>query len=167
MCGIAGRVNFRTGAPVDGAHVTAMCDLMRHRGPDGSGVWCEGDVGLGHLRLAIIDLSPAGAQPMASADGRLVITFNGEIYNFQELRARLEGRGHAFRSHTDTEVILAAYAEYGDRCVEHLVGMFAFVIWDRANRRALLARDRLGKKPLFYRRDRAGLTFASEVRAFF
>ncbi len=167
MCGIAGRVNFRTGAPVDRGLVSAMCDLMRHRGPDGDGVWCDGSVGFGHLRLAIIDLTPAGAQPMWSADGRLVITFNGEIYNFQELRARLEAKGHAFRSHTDTEVILAAYAEYGDRCVEHLVGMFAFAIWDLPKRRAVIARDRLGKKPLFFRHDKDGLAFASEVRAFF
>ncbi|BCS33207.1 asparagine synthetase B [Luteitalea sp. TBR-22] len=167
MCGIAGRVNYRTSAPVSAADVTAMCDLLRHRGPDGSGVWSDGPVGLGHRRLAVIDLSPAGAQPMASADGRLFITFNGEIYNFQELRGRLEARGHRFRSHSDTEVILAAYREYGDGCVEHLAGMFAFAIWDADARRALIARDRLGKKPVFYRQDADGLAFASEVRAFF
>lgn len=144
-----------------------MCDLLRHRGPDGEGTWVEGPVGLGHRRLAIIDLSPAGAQPMQSVDGRAVIAFNGEIYNFIELRQRLEARGHAFRSHTDTEVILAAYIEYGDDCVDHLVGMFAFAIWDRPRRRCLIARDRVGKKPLFYRLDADGLAFASEVRAFF
>lgn len=144
-----------------------MCDFMRHRGPDGHGVWADGPVGFGHLRLSIIDLSPAGAQPMASVDGRLMLTFNGEIYNFQELRRELEARGHAFRSHTDSEVILAAYREYGDACLQRFVGMFAFALWDGSRRRVLIARDRVGKKPLFYRVDRDGLSFVSEVRAFF
>jgi asparagine synthase (glutamine-hydrolysing) len=144
-----------------------MCDLMRHRGPDGEGVWTDGPVGFGHRRLSIIDLSSAGAQPMGTADGRLWLTFNGEIYNFQEVRRTLEGRGYAFRSHSDSEVILAAYDAYGDDCVRHLVGMFAFAIWDVPRRRALIARDRVGKKPLFYRLDADGLAFVSEVRAFF
>ncbi len=166
MCGIAGRVNFRSGAPVDAARVGAMCDLIAHRGPDGHGVHCDGAVGFGHRRLAIIDLSPLGRQPMQTDDGQVVITFNGEIYNFQELRDVLEGRGHRFRSHSDTEVILAAYREYGDACVEKLAGMFAFAIWDAPRRRLLIARDRLGKKPLHYRLDDDGIAFASEPKAF-
>jgi len=166
MCGIAGRVNFRSGAPVDAARVGAMCDLIAHRGPDGHGVHCDGPVGFGHRRLAIIDLSPLGRQPMQTADGQVVITFNGEIYNFQELRHALEQRGHVFRSHSDTEVILAAYREYGDACVERLAGMFAFALWDAPRRRLLIARDRLGKKPLHYRLDDHGIAFASEPKAF-
>src|SRR5690349_17111302 len=112
MCGIAGRFNYRSGAPVGPELVQHMCDLIAHRGPDGSGVWTAGPVGLGHRRLAIIDLSPAGRQPMISVDGNLVITFNGEIYNFSDLRLDLEGRGHRFHSRTDTEVILAAYRQW-------------------------------------------------------
>ena len=166
MCGIAGRVNFRSGAPVDAARVGAMCDLIAHRGPDGHGVHCHGMVGFGHRRLAIIDLSPLGRQPMQTDDGQVVITFNGEIYNFQDLRHTLEQRGHVFRSHSDTEVILAAYREYGDACVERLAGMFAFAIWDAPRRRLLIARDRLGKKPLHYRLDDDGIAFASEPKAF-
>lgn len=166
MCGIAGRVNFKSGSPVDPATVAAMCTLLQHRGPDGQGVHCAGAIGFGHRRLAIIDLSPLGRQPMHSLDGGLTITFNGEIYNYRELRARLEGRQHRFASHSDTEVILAAYREYGDACVEHFTGMFAFAIWDEPRRRLLLARDRVGKKPLFYRLDDDGLIFASEPKAF-
>jgi len=159
-------VNFLTGAPVDGAVVARMCDFIAHRGPDGHGTHVTGPVGFGHRRLAIIDLSPLGRQPMASADGALVVTFNGEIYNFQELRAELEGLGHHFRSHSDTEVILAAYRQYGDGCVTRLAGMFAFALWDEPRRRLLIARDRLGKKPLYYRIDPDGIAFASEPKAF-
>ncbi|MGE3886754.1 MAG: asparagine synthase (glutamine-hydrolyzing) [Vicinamibacterales bacterium] len=166
MCGIAGRVNFLTGAPVDSAMVARMCELIAHRGPDGHGTWVHGPIGFGHRRLAIIDLSPLGHQPMTSADGAHVLTFNGEIYNFQELRAELEGLGHRFRSHSDTEVILAAYRQYGDACVGRLAGMFAFALWDEPRRRLLIARDRLGKKPLYYRVDADGLAFASEPKAF-
>ena len=166
MCGIAGRVNFLTGAPVDRGVVQDMCDLLAHRGPDGDGVWCEGPVGLGHRRLAIIDLSPLGRQPMATDDGTLTVTFNGEIYNFRELRSELEGIGHHFRSRSDTEVILAAYRQWGIDCVRHFVGMFAFVLWDAPRRRVFAARDRLGKKPFTYRLDRDGMVFASEAKAF-
>ncbi len=166
MCGIAGRVNFRTGRPVAADLIAGMCDLLRHRGPDGDGVWAHGDVGLGHRRLAIIDLSPDAAQPMASADGRLRITFNGEIYNYQSLKSDLEQRGHRFRTRSDTEVILHLYQEYGAACVRHLRGMFAFAIWDEAARELFAARDRVGKKPLFYWRDADGLAFASEPKAF-
>ncbi len=111
MCGIAGRVNFRTGAPVDPEGILRMCDLLAHRGPDGSGTFVDGPVGFGHRRLAIIDLSASGRQPMASVPQGLWITFNGEIYNFRELRSRLEQRGHTFRTQTDTEVLLAAYRD--------------------------------------------------------
>src|SRR5262245_35592974 len=166
MCGIAGRVNFASQAPVPRALLTAMCDLIAHRGPDGWDVWTRGHAGLGHRRLAIIDLSDAGRQPMSTADGEIWLTFNGEIYNFLELRAELERRGHRFHSHTDSEVILYAYREYGVDCLQHLRGMFAFAIWDAPRRRLLLARDRAGKKPLFYTIDRHGLAFASEPKAF-
>ncbi len=165
MCGIAGRVNYASGAPVCPDLVQRMCDLLAHRGPDGEGVWCDGPVGLGHRRLAIIDLSPLGRQPMATDDGAVTITFNGEIYNFRELRAELEGLGHRFRSHSDTEVILAAYRQWDVACVPRLAGMFAFVLWDAPRRRVFAARDRVGKKPFFYRLDADGLAFASEPKA--
>ncbi|MGH7378353.1 MAG: asparagine synthetase B family protein, partial [Candidatus Methylomirabilales bacterium] len=166
MCGIAGRVNFRSGAPVDAALIQRMCDLLAHRGPDGAGIHVDGPVGLGHRRLAIIDLSPAARQPMASDDARLWITYNGEVYNFRELRADLESRGHRFRSQSDTEVILAAYREFGARCLDRLRGMYAFAIWDSRARTLFLARDRLGKKPLYYLLDGDGIAFASEPKAF-
>jgi asparagine synthase (glutamine-hydrolysing) len=166
MCGIAGRVNFRTGRPVTPALITAMSDLLNHRGPDGDGVWANGAVGLGHRRLAIIDLSPGGRQPMASDDGQLLITFNGEIYNYLELRDDLSSRGHLFRSRSDTEVILHLYQEYGEACVNRLRGMFAFAIWDEHRQQLFAARDRVGKKPFFYWTDDDGLAFASEPKAF-
>jgi asparagine synthase (glutamine-hydrolysing) len=146
--------------------VDAMCDLIAHRGPDGQGVWVDGGVGFGHRRLAIIDLSAGGRQPMATADGGVHITFNGEIYNFQELRRELEAKGHLFQSRSDTEVLLAAYREYGVDCLAKLRGMFAFALWDTARQRLFLARDRAGKKPLHYRLDRNGIAFASEPKAF-
>ena len=166
MCGIAGRVNFRSQAPVDPGVVGQMCDLLAHRGPDGHGTYCDTGVGLGHRRLAIIDLSPLGHQPMSTEDGQVTITYNGEIYNFLELRRELESRGHRFRSQSDTEVILAAYREFDLSCLDRLAGMFAFAIWDAPRRRLFLARDRLGKKPLFYRLDEDGIAFASEPKAF-
>ncbi len=166
MCGIAGRFNYRSGAPVDAAVVRGMCDLIAHRGPDGDGVWIDGATGLGHRRLAIIDLSAAGRQPMTTADGDLTITYNGEIYNFIELRRDLESRGHRFRSRTDTEVMLAAYRQWGVDCLAHFRGMFAFALWDAARRKLFVARDRVGKKPLHYLLDRDGLAFASEPKAF-
>jgi asparagine synthase (glutamine-hydrolysing) len=159
-------VNYGSLAPVDALAIGAMVRSLAHRGPDGEGVRAEGPVGFAHRRLAIIDLSDAGYQPMTTADGRLWVTFNGEIYNFQEIRSELEGRGVAFRSRTDTEVILAAYREWGVGCLERLRGMFAFALWDAPRRVLLLARDRLGKKPLFYRLDQDGIAFASEPKAF-
>ena len=142
-----------------------MTEALRHRGPDDSGIHIEERVALGHRRLSIIDLSPLGHQPMFSADRRLCIVFNGEIYNFQELRDRLVSKGHSFLSNSDTEVILAAYREYGPDCLAHLQGMFAFAIWDRANETLFAARDRLGKKPLYYYADGRSLVFASELRS--
>jgi asparagine synthase (glutamine-hydrolysing) len=166
MCGIAGQFNYLHGAPVDEMTLGRMCELLAHRGPDGSGVYHSGSIGLAHRRLAIIDLSDAGRQPMSSEDGVCWITFNGEIYNFQELRDTLEAAGHRFRTRTDTEVILAAYAEYGVDCVTRLDGMFAFAIWDSRARRLMLARDRTGKKPLCYWSHEQGISFASEPKAF-
>jgi asparagine synthase (glutamine-hydrolysing) len=164
MCGIAGRWNFLSDAPVDAGVIRRMADLLAHRGPDADGLHVDGPLGLGHRRLSIIDLSPGGRQPMAL--GPLWITYNGEIYNYRELRAELVARGHAFRTQSDTEVILTAYREFGVDCLTHLRGMFAFALWDGAARRLFLARDRLGKKPLHYLVDRDGIAFASEPKAF-
>jgi len=159
MCGIAGHVG-----PTSRELLPAMLGLLKHRGPDDSGIHAEGDVGLGMTRLAIIDLV-TGRQPMSDETGRYWIVFNGEIYNFRQLRAELMTAGRRFRTRSDTEVILHAYAVHGEACVERLAGMFAFAIWDDAERRLFLARDRLGKKPLYYwHRDRLFL-FASEPKA--
>ena len=125
MCGIAGRLNFRTGAPVDPGILRRMGDLLAHRGPDGGEVWQDGAVGLAHRRLAIVDLSDAARQPMTAEDPRVRVVCNGEIYNFRELRAELEARGHRFRTRSDTEVLLAAYAAYGVQCLSRLHGMVA------------------------------------------
>ena len=143
-----------------------MVSVIRHRGPDGASVFAPpaGPVGLAHARLRVIDLE-TGDQPMSSPDGAHVVVFNGEIYNFVELRAQLIGHGHRFRTRSDTEVILAAYRQWGDRCPEHLDGMFAFALWDARERRLLLARDRTGKKPLFVYRDAERLVFGSEMKA--
>jgi asparagine synthase (glutamine-hydrolysing) len=166
MCGIAGRVNVFSSAPVGAEAIRGMCAWLSHRGPDDEGVLAQGAAGFGHRRLAIIDLSPAGHQPMTSANGRYWITFNGEIYNYRELRARLESAGVRFRTATDTEVLLAAYETYGAACLPMLRGMFAFAIWDTVDRALFLARDRVGKKPLYYVKDRDGIAFASESKAF-
>ncbi len=163
MCGIAGQVNV-DGRPVDRRTLEAMALRLRHRGPDDGGVYADGSVGLAHQRLSIVDLSPAGHQPMCNEDGTLWIVFNGEIYNFQELRQELNDE-HTFRSRTDTEVILHLYEEYGLNCLSKLRGMFAFAIWDAPRRRLVLARDRVGKKPLFYSVSERGMTFASELKA--
>ena len=143
-----------------------MGELLAHRGPDGEGWWVDGPVGLVHRRLAIVDLSEAAAQPMTTADGRLRIAYNGEIYNFPALRRALEARGARFRTRSDTEVLLAAYRAWGLACLDRLRGMFAFALWDAEARRLLLARDRIGKKPLYYHLDADGLAFASEPKAF-
>lgn len=164
MCGIAGIFHCGTVKPVDPARVERMCQALAHRGPDGSGVWTAPGVGLGHRRLAIIDLV-GSPQPMHSASGRATIVFNGEIYNFRELRRELEGLGSTFRTSGDTEVILAAWEQWGVECLSRLHGMFAFAIYDLAARTLFLARDRLGVKPLFMAPLSDGsLAFASELK---
>jgi len=165
MCGISGLLTERLAPEAARRVVQDMNDAQRHRGPDGEGSWDDGLMFLGHRRLSIIDLSECGTQPMVNEDGTLVLVCNGEIYNFQELRTHLLARGHRFRSATDIEVILHQYEEEGDRCVESLVGMFAFALWDTKRRRLLLARDRIGEKPLYYADTAAGLAFASETPA--
>ncbi len=164
MCGIAGIIYAEAPKPVDPAQVVRMCDVLAHRGPDGSGVWAEDGVGLGHRRLSIIDLA-GSPQPMHTADGRAVIVFNGEIYNFRELRRELEQEGFTFRTNGDTEVILAAYRRWGVDCLKRLDGMFAFALFDRDKRELFLARDRFGVKPLFTAALSDGsIAFASELK---
>ena len=164
MCGIAGIFHLATAKPVDPQRVRAMTDVMVHRGPDGSGVWTAPGVGLGHRRLAIIDLA-TGEQPMTSADGGLTVSFNGEIYNFRQLRAELEQSGAIFRTNSDTEVILHGWRRWGAACVERFHGMFAFALYDEARKSLFLARDRLGVKPLFYTQLSDGcILFASELK---
>ena len=164
MCGIAGIFN-RQGEPASPNLIRRMTDIIAHRGPDGEGAFVEDGVALGHRRLAIIDLSPAGHQPMMSAEGRFLISYNGELYNFQELRTELETLGCQFRSRTDTEVILHAYAEWGERALLRFNGMFAFAIWDRERKELFLARDRYGIKPLYVAEQGAIFAFGSEVKA--
>jgi asparagine synthase (glutamine-hydrolysing) len=168
MCAINGIFAYHYAANgIDRAELVRTRDRMAARGPDGLGVWIDDDgrVGLGHRRLAIIDLSDAGAQPMVSADGRLVVSFNGEIYNHRELRTRLEAKGHVFRSRSDTEVLLHLYADKGEAMVQELRGMFAFAIWDGERSLLLLARDPYGIKPLYYSDDGWTFRFASQVKA--
>jgi asparagine synthase (glutamine-hydrolysing) len=164
MCGIAGIVNLNPNETVDELVLKRMRDVIRHRGPDGEGLWIDGPVGLAHRRLAIVDLV-SGQQPMTNEDGSCWITFNGEIYNHAALRPGLEAAGHRYRTRSDTETILHQYEEDGERCVERLQGMFAFAIWDRAEKRLLLARDRLGIKPVYYALTGRELLFASEIKA--
>ena len=164
MCGITGIYHLATPKPVDPARIERMCAAMAHRGPDGQGVWTAPGVGLGHLRLSIIDLA-GSPQPMASSDGRAMLVFNGEIYNYRELREELRGSGAEFRTDGDSEVILAAWQRWGPACVTRLHGMFAFAIYDLEARTLFLARDRLGVKPLFYAPLSDGsLAFASELK---
>lgn len=164
MCGIAGVYN-RGGAPVSPDIVRAMTRAIAHRGPDGEGIHVDRNLGLGNRRLAIIDPSEAGAQPMATEDSSLVITYNGELYNFRELRDELGDAGHEFRSRTDTEVVLNAYREWGSACVSRFNGMFAFAIADATRNEIFLARDRYGVKPLYYAELGDTVAFASEVKA--
>lgn len=167
MCGIAGYY-LRPEGRCDVFALERMISRLAHRGPDGAGAWKDpsGDVGLGHRRLSILDLSEAGAQPMVSASGRYVLTYNGEIYNFAHLRRELEQEGFSFRGHSDTEVMLAAFERWGvETAVHHFRGMFAFAVWDRNERLLWLVRDRIGIKPLYYAETADGLVFASELRA--
>ncbi len=163
MCGICGEVAYGDPAAADPERVRGMARRLAHRGPDGEGLWHEPGIALGHRRLAIIDLTPAAAQPMASPDGRFQIAYNGEIYNFQEVRAELERRGELFTTRSDTEVLLRAYLVWGRDGLKKLNGMWAFALWDRAERRLTLCRDRLGVKPLYWARVPGGFVFASEV----
>lgn len=164
MCGIAGI--FRPDGVVERSDLEAMGRALRHRGPDASGLWFEGPIGLAHTRLSIVDLSERGAQPMASADDRWRITFNGEIYNHRRLRADLEAEGVRLRGTSDTEVLLEGLARHGEAYLDRVEGMFAFALYDRERQRLLLARDRAGEKPLFYLPlPRGGVAFASEVKA--
>jgi asparagine synthase (glutamine-hydrolysing) len=162
MCGIAGVVDLK-GRPVDQLLVRRLCDPLVHRGPDDQGYYIDGPVALGQRRLAILDLA-GGRQPMSNEDGTVWITFNGEIYNFHQLRQRLEGLGHRFATSSDTEVIIHAYEQYGVDCVKELRGMFAFALWDQRSRTLMLGRDRVGKKPLFYAEVDGQWAFASELQ---
>lgn len=164
MCGIAGKVYAEQGRQVDESLLRAMCRAIIHRGPDDEGIYRAGPVGLGMRRLKVIDLE-GGHQPMANEAGTLWIVFNGEIYNYLQLRRELEGEGRWFRTQSDTETILHLYEKEGPDCVKHLRGMFAFALWDQRQQTLMLARDRLGKKPLFYTHRAEGLTFASELKA--
>jgi asparagine synthase (glutamine-hydrolysing) len=171
MCGIAGMVDWRAATSADALRsiAEAMIETVRHRGPDAGDVWveAEGGVALGQRRLAIIDLSPGGAQPMHSADRRFVITFNGEIYNYRDIRRELQAAGHSMRSDSDTEVLLEACALWGvEAAIERAIGMFAFALWDRKTRSLTLARDRLGIKPLYYAATPERILFASQLKAF-
>jgi asparagine synthase (glutamine-hydrolysing) len=164
MCGICGIFNLN-GEPVSPVNLRKMTDAMVHRGPDGEGFYIDSFIGLGHRRLAIIDLSPAGHQPMITTDGQYAISYNGEVYNFQELRVELESLGHQFRSRTDSEVILNAYAQWGPECVDRFNGMFAFAVWDKTKQELFLARDRYGIKPLYYTFVNNYFLFSSEQKA--
>lgn len=164
MCGIAGLIHL-DGAPVSPAVLQKMTDVIAHRGPDGEGHWIEGNIGIGHRRLAIIDLSPAGNQPMLSANHRYVLSYNGEVYNFRELRSELEAKGYWFRSKTDSEVVLNALVEWGVNALDRFNGMFALALWDRRTHRLLLARDRYGIKPLYYSQQGNTFAFGSEQKA--
>lgn len=164
MCGIAGIFNVN-GEPVSPVQLRKMTDAIAHRGPDGEGFYTDSFVGLGHRRLAIIDLSPAGHQPMMTADLHYILTYNGEVYNFQELRLELEALGYRFHSKTDSEVVLNAYAAWGEKALDRFNGMFAFAIWDRTKQELFLARDRYGIKPLYYTLQKQNFLFGSEIKA--
>src|SRR5438270_8753904 len=163
MCGIAG-VMYADGRPIEPALLKAMGGRIAHRGPDAEGFWTAPGIGLAHRRLSILDLS-GGNQPLSNEDGTVQVVFNGEIYNYLELRAGLLGRGHRFRTNSDTEVLVHLYEEAGDTLVERLRGMFSFALWDTRRQRLLLARDRLGIKPLYVYRDSEKVLFGSEVKA--
>lgn len=164
MCGIAGQISLDPTARLDESDVRPMCDVIVHRGPDDQGFHVDGPLAMGMRRLSIIDLS-GGHQPLFNEDGTIAVIQNGEIYNFRELREELEKKGHRFATHSDTEAIVHLYEEYGTACVEKLRGMFAIAIWDAPKRRLLLARDRLGIKPLYYGKANGRLLFGSELKS--
>lgn len=163
MCGISGIWNYKTGQAVEVERLRLITGLLAHRGPDGEGFYTAPSVGLGHRRLSIIDLE-GGRQPMCNEDGTVWIVFNGEIYNYPELRRELQGRGHTFRTNSDTEAIVHLYEDYGEGCFEKLRGMFALALWDERKQQLLLARDRIGIKPLFYGLGKDGIVFGSEIK---
>src|SRR5712691_8227227 len=163
MCGIAGIVGAQPDYRADAADVHRMCQTIVHRGPDDEGIYVSGGAGLGMRRLSIIDLS-TGHQPIHNEDRSVWVVFNGEIYNFPELRTQLENRGHQFYTHSDTEVIVHLYEEMGADCVKMLRGMFAIALYDSNRKTLLLARDRLGKKPLYYAQHEGRLYFGSEIK---
>jgi asparagine synthase (glutamine-hydrolysing) len=164
MCGICGVVSFQPNVPVDRSTLLQMNASLQHRGPDDEGYYEDDQVGLAMRRLSIIDLH-TGQQPISNESGDIWVVYNGEIYNFQKVRAVLEQRGHIFKTQTDTEIIVHAYEEYGDQCVTHFNGMFAIALWDARERRLFLARDRLGIKPLYYWSGVDKLVFGSELKA--
>ena len=164
MCGICGKLGFEQNASVSRSLIGAMLDTIRHRGPDDEGIYLSPGLGLGHARLSIIDLT-SGHQPLSNENDTIWIVFNGEIYNYQELRRFLLDRGHVFKTQTDTEVIVHLYEELGPQCVERLRGMFAFALWDQNTKTLLLARDRVGIKPLYYSLTDKAIIFASEIKA--
>ena len=164
MCGVVGKINY-DGQPVSFSTLKGMTDAISHRGPDGEGHWFEKQVGFGHRRLAIIDLSEEASQPMVSSDQRYILTYNGEIYNFKELRCELEKKGYLFRSSSDTEVVLYSLIEWKEKALMKFNGMFALSFWDKKKGNLLLARDRYGIKPLYYSEEGNSLSFASEQKA--
>ncbi|MDC4204212.1 MAG: hypothetical protein MPW13_07465 [Candidatus Manganitrophus sp.] len=163
MCGIAGIFNLN-GSRVDSARLTAMTDRLKHRGPDGTGHYLNGPIGLGQTRLAVIDVE-GGKQPIFNEDKTIAVVFNGEIYNFKEIREELEKAGHLFSTNSDTEVIVHLYEKEGVDCVRRFRGMFAFALWDQKRRRLFLARDIVGKKPLYYSIENERLIFGSEIKS--
>ena len=165
MCGICGIYYFDRERRIDKERLTTMSRTLRHRGPDDEGYFVDSNIGLGHQRLSIIDLSPLGHQPMCNEDERIWIVCNGEIYNYLELRQRLMVQGHKLRSHSDTEVILHLYEDEGFECVNSLNGMFSFVIWDGRERTLFAARDHFGIKPFYYSMNGECFLFASEIKA--
>ena len=166
MCGIAGLLHFDSNKRVDPSHLKRMCDLILHRGPDDEGYFTDQNFGMGMRRLSIIDIK-RGHQPVSNEDNNIHVVFNGEIYNFLELRSTLEKQGHHFKANSDTEVIVHLYEKYGQDCVQYLRGMFAFALWDTKEQKLLLARDHIGKKPLFYRKDNNSFSFASGLRSLY
>ena len=164
MCGICGKFEFDRTATVGAPLIRAMLDTIRHRGPDDQGVYLSSQVGFGHARLSIIDLN-SGHQPLSNEDGTVWIVFNGEIYNYRELRTFLLAKGHTLKTQSDTEVIVHLYEELGPQCVEKLRGMFAFALWNENTKELFLARDRVGIKPLYYSLNDRGIVFASEIKA--
>lgn len=165
MCGIAGKLYLDPSRSVTEQELRHMVGTMAHRGPDGEGFWRSGNIGLAHRRLSIIDVRTVAGQPMGNEDGSVWVTFNGEIYNFLELRKDLEAKGHIFRTNSDTEALVHAYEEYGRECLAYLRGMFAFAIWDCRTKKLFLARDRVGKKPLYYYLGPDRFLFGSEIKA--